>query len=362
MSHLIHLAKNKENLTKRAHILRWIRTFFESRDFVEISAPTILQSPGQEPYLSPIPLQVHNERGEEFKGYLHTSPEYMMKKCLAAGFGNIYSMGPCYRDYESFGGTHNPEFTMIEWYRPDVDYTALMEDTENLVKFIANEAAALGWKNETITFVQQPWERLSMRDAWKRYAGVDLDNCLTVESMKKVAEKKGYFITPKDEHSCLRRNDNISFEDLFFKIFLNEIEPKIGHEKPTIIYDYPSPLAALARLSSKDPRYAERIEVYIQNLELANGYSELTDAAEQLRRLEAERAFRIDRKQNGQMSDVRCQMLDVFPIDQEFIEAVKQMPPAAGIALGVDRLVQLITGCKNIDDVIPLPMSKLFQK
>lgn len=330
MSHVQHIAKNKELLTLRSEIIRAMREFFWSEGFLEVETPLILKVPGQEPYLSPMSIAIHNERGEEFKGYLHTSPEYTMKKMLAGGFEKIFSICKTFRDYESFGGMHNPEFTMIEWYRSGADFWALMDDVEALfesLKLIFNIQYSIFKK----------FKRIHMRELWREHAGVNLDDYLDKENMFELCVEKKY--NPKPDET---------YEDLFFRIFLNEIEPKLKDVGAVIIHHYPAQMAALSRLLPEDPRYAERFEVYVNGVELANAFSELTDADEQLRRLEEERELR------------RRMGKDVYDIDMEFIGALKTMPPSAGIALGIDRLVQVFTGCKNIDDVLSLPASKLF--
>ena len=331
MEHVTHISKNKQNLELRFAVLKLIREFFWSQGFTEVDTPNIVKVPGQEPYLSPMPVKVHNERGEESSGYLHTSPEYTMKKMLAVGFDKIFSLGKCYRDYESFGGTHNPEFTMLEFYRTGVDMFAMMDDIEALFLFLSKRLK--DYKIERL----QDWTRVSMKDLWKKFVGVDLGEYLTNEKMLELCREKNYNVK-EDE----------SYEDLFYRIFLNEIEPKLKDIGAVIIYDYPAQMAALSRLSKSDPRYAERFEVYINGIELANAFSELTGADEQLKRLQEEQKLR---RKLGK---------EVYEIDREFVEAVGQMPKSAGIALGVDRLVQIITGCENIDDVITLPASKLF--
>ncbi len=327
MSQVFSLQKKKHILDQRWVILRLIREFFWSQQFVEVETPLILCLPGQEPYLSPMKLDIHNERGEKFTSYLHTSPEYAMKKMLAAGYEKIFSLGKTFRDYESFGGTHNPEFTMIEWYRAGEDFWKLMDDVESLLSFINN-------KLETQISVQ--FTRLHMREAWQKFAGVNLDNHLENESMFRLCQEKGF--SP---------NKNEAYDDLFNRIFLNLIEPHLA-QTPTIIHHYPKQMAALSQLSATDPRYAERMEAYMGGFEIANGFTELVDATEQRIRLQGEQEFR---KNLGK---------DVFPLDEDFVEAVGMMPPSAGIALGVDRLVQVFTGCKNIDDVLPLPASELY--
>lgn len=324
MNQLEHIQNNKRHLDLRWQILRLIREFFWSQNFVEVETPLLLRLPGQEPYLSPMKLPLHDETGKEFTGFLHTSPEYAMKKMLAAGYEKIFSLCKTFRDFESFGGTHNPEFTMIEWYRAHSDFYAIMDDVQSLFDFISEK---LGAKK----FV---FERLHMRDLWQRYIGVNLDEYLTVEKMYELCLEKGY-----------RPAADEPYEDLFYRIFLNEIEPKL---QTVIIHHYPKQMAALAKMSEIDGGYAERFEVYVGGLEIANAFGELTNSQEQRARFEEEHQ---KRRELGK---------DVFDIDDEFIEAVGKMPVSGGIALGVDRLVQLFTACQNIDSVLVLPASKLF--
>jgi lysyl-tRNA synthetase class 2 len=337
MNHLNHIVKNKELLILRSQITKLVREFFWSQDFLEVETPLILKLPGQEPYLSPVKTAIHNEFGVEFPGYLHTSPEYAMKKLLGAGFEKIFSLGKCFRDYESFGGTHNPEFTMIEWYRANADMYKLMDDCEDLYKFIYESLKDQEGLNNSQFQAFQTFNRISMKDLWQQEIGVNLDDYLTIGSMFKLCE----------EHSYKPSTDE-KYEDLFFRIFLNEIEPKLSGLGAIFIYNYPAQMAALARLCPTDPRYAERFELYINGLELANAFSELTDPVEQKKRLAEEQELR---KTLGK---------PVFDIDEEFISALGHMPPSTGIALGIDRLVMILTGCKNIDDVLLLSANDLF--
>ncbi|MDP2692641.1 MAG: EF-P lysine aminoacylase EpmA [bacterium] len=313
---LEHIRNNYRHIVDRASIIKKIREFFWSQNFIEVETPNILALPGQEPYLSPMKLVIHNERGEKKNAYLHTSPEYAMKKMLASGFQNIFSICKCYRNNESFGGEHNPEFTMLEWYRVGVDFNSIMDDVEMLFNYISDEKIE--------------FERLHMRDLWDRYVGINLDNYLDKDKMFPLCVEKGFLPSMEE-----------SFEDLFYRIFLNLIEPNLKGYK--IIHHYPAQMAALSKFT--DDGYAERFEVYINGLEIANAFSELTDAGEQRKRLEEERKLRIKMKK------------DVYDIDLDFIEAVGKLPKCAGIALGVDRLVQVLLGCKNIDDVLVLPLS-----
>lgn len=328
MDHIIHLQNNKKNLDLRWHILRLIREFFWSQDFVEVETPILLRVPGQEPYLSPMKLQLHNERAESFTGFLHTSPEYTLKKMLAAGYEKIFSLCKVFRDYESFGGTHNPEFTMVEWYRAHENFYAIMDDVEKLFAFVFNGLE----KTQSLHF-----ERLHMRDLWQQYVGVNLDDYLEKEKMFALCVERGF--TPAEGEA---------YEDLFYRIFLNEIEPQLATRGAVIVHHYPKQMAALSRISETEPNYAERFEVYINGLELANAFGELTDSVEQRKRLEEERELRKKLQK------------DVYDIDEEFVQAVGHMPPSSGIALGIDRLVQFFTSCQEIDSVIALPASKLF--
>ncbi len=325
MSHTYHIAKNKENLELRFQITKLIREWFWLQKFTEVETPSIVKLTGQEPNLAPMKVSVLDEQKKEFLGYLHTSPEYTMKKMLSAGFGDIFYLGKCFRNVESFGGLHNPEFTMLEWYRVDCDFYKIMEDVENLFSFLVDK----------LQIKKSKFQKIKMSELWKECVGVDLDEYLETGKMFELCQSLGYK-PGKDEN----------YEELFYRIFLDKIEPKlIG---PTIVYNYPAQMASLSKISESDPRYAERFEVYIGGMELANAFSELIDADEQLKRLEEEQT---ERKRHGK---------EVYEIDMEFIEALRNMPKSAGIALGVDRLVQVLLDCKNIDDVLTLPMSKLF--
>ena len=316
------LATYKKNLDTRWFVIKTIREFFWADNFCEVDAPTLMRLPGQEPYLSPMVLGVSDERGKKYRRFLHTSPEFAMKKLLAAGYHNIFYLGKCFRDFESFGGNHYPEFTMLEWYRTNVDYQKIMDDVENLFSLLAKKTGS-----HVLYF--DSWERVSMKDLWQRYVGVDLGHYLTKEKMFSLCTMHGF--------SPLKHE---SFEDLFYRIFLNKIEPFLGKKVPTIVYGYPAQMAALAKLSENDPRYAERFEVYIWGVEIANAFSELTNGVEQYKRFVAEQAVR---KKNNK---------PVYEIDQTFIEAVDMLPTCSGIALGVDRVVQVFTGCKDIQNVI----------
>ncbi|MBI4098703.1 MAG: hypothetical protein HY437_01560, partial [Candidatus Magasanikbacteria bacterium] len=201
----------KKYYQKRTEIIRLIREFFWRDGFVETDTPVAVALPGQEPELSPVPVTLHDEKGAPRKFYLQTSPEFAMKKLLAAGFEKIFQVCKCFRDYESFGGLHNPEFTMIEWYRANATYTDIMDDTERLFKYVAGElnVRAVAWNGHEIA-ITEAWDRKTMRDVWREYVGVDLNEYLEAPSMRELARGRGYAVA-EDE----------PYEDIFYKIFLN---------------------------------------------------------------------------------------------------------------------------------------------
>lgn len=320
----------REVFQKRAEMIRLVREWFWSRTFTETTTPAAIKSPDQEPHLSPVPVIVRTETNAAMALYLQTSPEYSMKKLLGAGWGKIFQICQCWRDGEESGGVHNPEFTMLEWYRAPGQYEEIMDDVENLFKFIGEKMGVkqLSHKNTAVA-VDGHWERVCLKDLWKKYTGADLDECLTAEKMTELSRILALPAAPGDD-----------FTDLFYRIFLNRIEPNLGAERPTIVYEYPAQMAALARLCPHDRRYAERFEVYIAGLELANAFGELTDASEQKARFEEEK---IARQRLGKSA---------LPIDNELVDALKFIPSAAGIALGMDRMAMLFTGARDISEVI----------
>ncbi len=301
----------QQRLKARSRIIALVREFFVKEGFLEVETPVVVASAGQEPYLNPFKTEFFDERGRRAPGYLITSPEYSHKKLLAAGFEKTFEITRAFRSGEEWGGLHNPEFTMIEWYRAHADYTAIMSDVEKMVQFVAARVSP-----EQSKRVAGSWERVSVAEAFKRYAEVILEN--------------------------------VPDEETFFKIFLTKIERKLGVAKPTILYDYPTSMASLARIKKSDPRYAERFEVYIAGMELGNAFSELNDAKEQRTRFMKERALRKNLGK-GQI-----------PLDEDFLDAVGNMPPSAGIAFGIDRLVMLLTNAKTIEDVLAFPAGELW--
>ena len=321
----------REIYFKRIELIKLIREWFWSQDFVETETPLAVRFPGQEPYLNPVPVELTDPQGVSNQFYLHTSPEYFMKKLLASGFNKIFQITKTFRNHESFGGLHNPEFTMIEWYRAPGTYREIMDDAEKLFKFVGKKIGVgkLIYKEKNVDILGE-WDRMTMKEVWKKYAGLDLDNNLTIEQLGQTVRQKGYAVAEDD-----------AYEDLFFKIFLNEIEPKLGINKPVFVYNYPAQMCSLSRPCEGDARYAERFELYVGGVELANAFGELTDASEQKLKLEQ------DKKHREQLGK------PVWPVDQDFIAALSSgIPSASGVALGVDRMIVLFTGAKDINEVI----------
>ncbi len=291
-------------------VRRLIREWFRKNGFLEIETPALVHATGQEPYLDPFTLTVKNESGQAEPAFLITSPEYAHKKLLAAGFPKIFELARCFRNGEPQSRLHQPEFTLLEWYRANADYQEIMGDVEQLVNFVFLNLQTKYPRPMTIDFTP-PWERLSVSDAFRQYAELDLE-------------------TVKDETT-------------FFKIFLTQIESRLGQKKPTILYDYPASMAALAKIKKNDRRYAERFEVYLKGQEIANAFSELTDAAEQKNRFQREQE---ERKKTNR---------PIYPLDQEFLASLTEMPGAGGIALGIDRLSMILLDAPSLHEVIFFP-------
>ena len=328
---------DKNIFIKRAAIIRAIRNFFWQKDFLEVETPELVALPGQEPYLGIIDSEIIDDRGAKYPANLITSPEYAMKKLLAAGYEKIFQITKAFRNNESFGGAHNPEFTILEWYRQTADYLDIMKDTEALVKFVVvglGRPEKIIYQNTEIDFSGE-WERLSIGAAMKKYAGV---GNLSRDGLAAAAAEKGY-----------RIGEDEAYDAIFFKIFLNEVETKLPKNRPIFLYDYPAELGALARRKENYPEIAERFELYIGGLEIANAFSELLDADEQRQRFLAEREIR---RRAGRK---------VYPLDEDLLAALGEIKnPCGGIALGVDRLVMLLTNQKDINDVIFFPAQEMF--
>lgn len=316
------------NISKqRSQIYKQIRNFFNKNDFTEVETPILVKIPGMEPHLTPFETTFINGK----KLYLNTSPELQMKKLLGAGFGNIYQLTKVFRNGETGGPLHNPEFTMLEWYRENADYKKLMEDCENLIIELAKTM------NSKTSDFEKPWPKKSINELFIEHCKINLLKNKKIKKFQTTAKNLNYNI-----------NGCHTWDDLFFKIFLNEVEPKLPKNKPIFVYDYPASQAALAKIKSGEPFFAERFELYINGIEIANAFSELIDAKEQRERLKSEQKLRKKLKKT------------VFDIDEEFLAGLESIKlPCAGIALGVDRLIMVLLNKKYIDDVLLFPLNKI---
>jgi lysyl-tRNA synthetase class 2 len=328
--------KLKKNLHRRGKIIHAIRQFFLREGFVEIETPYIVPSPGMEPHLLALELYIQPPNGSQRKMYLHTSPEYGMKKLLAQGWDKIFQVCRVFRDGE-ISDTHQIEFTMLEWYRAYADYRTIMEDCEGLLEFLGQEILERSdlWYQGKRIDLSPPAERLTMFQAMKRYGGVDIEKNCDGPSLLEEAKSRGYRFEPGAVYS---------FDEVFFKVFLEAVEPRLGALKPTILHDYPASMAALARLKPDNPLWAERFELYLAGVELANAFSELVDPVEQKKRFESEQRLR----------SVLGRPL--YPIDAELLAFLSRMPPSAGIALGVDRLAMLFCDASRVQEVLAFPL------
>jgi len=304
-----------------------LRQFFRSLGYQEVETPALVPAPGMEPHISAFSVAYvpEMESASARTLYLHTSPEYAMKRLLASGSGPIFQICKVFRNGE-LSSAHNPEFTLLEFYRSDADYGQIMSDLERALEQVER---AVG---RARVFGEVPYQRITVRGAVLRHAGVDLRLCPDAASLHAAAKKAGLAVPSAS-----------SFEDVFFHLFLQKVEPQLGREKPTYLVDYPAAMASLARLKPGDARVAERFELYVRGAELANGFSELTDATEQRRRLMDERALR------------RISGKPVYPLDERFLEAVGRLPPCAGVAVGLDRVLMLLLGAQSIDEVLLFP-------
>jgi lysyl-tRNA synthetase class 2 len=322
-------ADRRPLLLTRGRIKAALRAFFEDRGFIEVECGALVASPGNEAHLHAFATERRGPDGAAHLAWLHTSPEFAAKKLLAAGETKIFEFARVFRNRES-GRRHAPEFTMLEWYRAREDYETVIADTLALARLAADTAGAKTLRHQDRTcdpFAEAEW--LTVADAFTRYAGIDL--LATLDDRDALA-KAANILPAADE----------DWSDIFSKI-LTTIEPKLGAGRLTVLYEYPRPEAALARASPRDSRVAERFELYGCGVELANGFGELTDAAEQRLRLEAEMA------KKARLYGER------YPLDEDFLAALAQMPPASGVALGFDRLVMLATGAPHIRDVLWTP-------
>ncbi|KHT52958.1 poxB regulator PoxA [Alteromonas marina] len=306
----------------RAELLRTIREFFYARNVLEVDTPLLSNGTVTDEHLDAFDTQFNcASSGKPTTLYLQTSPEYAMKRLLCADSGSIYQVCKAFR-HEGEGRWHNPEFTMLEWYRLGFDHFALMDEVDALLQETLNTASA---------------DKMTYQQAFQTYLKIDplsADNDVLLKAME-------------EQNIDIHAPQNLSYDSKLQLLFSYVIEPKIGNEKPCFIYDFPASQAALAKLSSADERVAERFEVYYQGAELANGFHELSAAKEQRERFETDNE---KRKETG---------LPAKPIDENFLSALDAgLPPCSGVALGIDRLLMLKTNASHIQEVINFTVSR----
>jgi elongation factor P--(R)-beta-lysine ligase len=334
-------AQRRWRLERRGRMLAALRAFFTEQGFLEVDTPALQPSPGLEPHLKAFATELHDPRdGTVLPRFLHTSPEFAMKKLLVAGLPRIWQLAHAFRDGER-GATHHPEFALLEWYRAGASWGDLIDDCATLLCRCqqAAGAGALLWRGRRADACL-PFERLSVAEAFMRHTGIDILATAPDPLRPDLA-----FLAAAARAIGIEPHPGDDWEALFFRIFLERIEPNLGLGVATVLYGYPVSMAALARHDPGDPRLAERFELYACGLELANAFGELTDPVEQRARFRADQA--------------RKQVLygETYPIDEDFLAALEYgMPKAAGIALGFDRLVMLATGADDIEDVLWAPV------
>lgn len=328
----------------RERVLRAIRSFFNAQGFHEVETPILIARPPAESYLDVFETTLLDRNRRPQKAYLSTSPEVPLKKLMVAGIGNCYCLTKSFRNMETQSSLHNPEFTILEWYRVGANYFDIMKDCEQLLLSIHQSINGKG----TATFFYQgktidltpPWQRLTVAQAFAKWAHINFDDFLKENVASQVATMKGYRV---EKHT--------TWEELYNQILLNEVEPHLGKGKPTILYEFPASLGALARKKQSDPRLVERFEFYIEGLELGDCYSELTDWKEQKVRFEKE------------LKEIKRLGKTIYDYDHDFIEALKAgLPESSGIAVGVDRLVMLFADVTDIADTLFFPISEMFDK
>ena len=327
-------------LLARNRITAAARRWFEARDFVEVEAAALQVSPGNEAHLHAFATEAVTTAGERTPLYLHTSPEFACKKLLAAGERRIFDFAKVWRNRER-GPLHHPEFTMLEWYRAHEPYETLMEDCGALLALAAETAGtkAFSFRGMTVDPFAAP-DRVTVAEAFMRFAGLDL---LATVGAHGETDREG--LAAVAAAAGIRVASDDTWADVFSRVMVEKVEPELGAGRATILCEYPTAEAALARPTDHAPRVAERFELYACGVELANCFGELTDATEQRRRFAAE------------MAEKERVYGERYPVDEDFLDALSLMPAASGAALGFDRLVMLATGAARIDQVLWTPVA-----
>lgn len=319
-------------LQARAEIIAGVRAFFTARGYLEVETPALQVSPCMEPHIQAFKTELMPpDRSRQEPYYLHTSPEFAMKKLLVAGLPKIFQLAHVFRNAEG-AHWHSPEFNMLEWYQLGMTYRQMMDETIALVRAVSRGPLRA---NGRAADPMAEWEIISVVDAVKKYAGIDIENNLgDLGHLQAAAKAAGIYVSPADD-----------WDNALLKVIMDKVEPAIGDGRPAILYDYPVSMAALSRPKPEDPRFAERFEVYVCGIELANAFGELTDA-------------RLQRKRFLHDVHLRKKIYgDDYPVDEDFLRALDHgLPDCAGNALGIDRLVMLVTGADDIDLVQAAPV------
>jgi lysyl-tRNA synthetase class 2 len=333
-------ADRRPFLIARARITAALRAWFGRQNFVEVETAILQASPGNEAHLHAFSTELIGPDAARTALYLHTSPEFAAKKLLAAGEERLFTFARVFRNRER-GALHHPEFTMLEWYRANESYEVLMDDCAALLAAAADTAGtkSLTFRGRSADPYARP-ERVTVAQAFDRFADIDLMTTVSGGETDREA-----LAAAAGAHG-IRVADDDTWSDIFSRVLVERIEPHLGIGRATILDEYPIVEAALARRTTSDSRVAERFELYVSGVEVANAFGELTDTAEQRRRFEREMAEK--QRVHGER----------YPIDEDFLAALSEMPPAAGIALGFDRLVMLATGAPRIEQVLWTPVAE----
>ena len=335
-------ADRRPMLLARNRIVAAIRRWFDDRGFVEVETAALQLSPGNEAHLHAFATEAVAPDGTRAPLYLHTSPEFACKKLLAAGEERIVSLGRVWRNRER-GALHHPEFTLLEWYRAGAPYEALMDDCAELLRLAAETAGTkrLSFRGREADPFAAP-ERITVAEAFAHFAGIDL--LATVDASGGTDREA---LAAAARATGIRVAEDDTWADVFSRVLVEKVEPRLGQGRATILCEYPTAEAALARPAAHDPRVAERFELYACGVELANAFGELTDPVEQRRRFEAE------------MTEKARVYGDSYPLDEDFLAALARMPEASGSALGLDRLVMLAVGASHIEQVLWTPVPEV---
>jgi len=333
-----------EVVEARDALNRDLRSTLRERDFLEVETPNAVPAPGTDLYLEPVGTRSPEERDSRtVPPYLHTSPEFAMKRLLSEGFERIYQLVKVWRDGE-VSELHHPEFTLLELYRAWEGLDAVIEDAERIVAGACDGEATLAERTEQGVEhrridLDPPFERVPMPELVREVAGFELVECLEYEDLRREVVRRDLLTGDLDRRHPPEEG---RWDELFFELMVARIEPFLAELGAVVVTDWPAPLAILARKSDEDPRLARRFELYVGGIELANGFDELTDPVEQRRRFERERSDRASMDRPA------------LPMPERFLEALRYgLPPSAGVALGVDRLLMLAVGAARLDDVAP---------